>query len=160
MNSNFRTLERTELADCAKSCQWLFPFPVLPDYDPDVALAPVSPPTIPIPATMSKTIPRTTNQLSYHRPRIRWDEVRIPPLTEESKRCVQILLLSAHNTMALLTCLLGVCATLQPIARLNKDSGIPGADAPRCSSRCSSGGRATSTCFSIGRCVQPSLPCV
>ncbi|KAF8187200.1 NUDIX hydrolase domain-like protein [Pholiota molesta] len=38
---------------------------------------------------MSKTIPRTTNQLNYHRPRIRWDEVRIPPLTEESKRCLR-----------------------------------------------------------------------
>jgi hypothetical protein len=121
MNSTFRTLEGTELADSAKPCQWLFPFPVLPNYDPDVDLALVSSPNIPIPPTMSKTIPRTTNQLSYHRPRIRWDEVRIPPLTEESKRCVQILLLSAHNTMALLACLLDVCATLQRIVRQNKD---------------------------------------
>ncbi|KDR84421.1 hypothetical protein GALMADRAFT_111732 [Galerina marginata CBS 339.88] len=37
----------------------------------------------------SKTIPRTTNQLRYHRPKIRWNEARIPPLSQESKQCLR-----------------------------------------------------------------------
>ncbi|KAF9477836.1 hypothetical protein BDN70DRAFT_809966 [Pholiota conissans] len=38
---------------------------------------------------MSKNIPRTTNQLNYHRPKIRWNEARIPQLSQESKQCLR-----------------------------------------------------------------------
>ncbi|KAF8967487.1 NUDIX hydrolase domain-like protein [Flammula alnicola] len=37
----------------------------------------------------SKTLPRLTNQLTYHRPKIRWNEARIPPLSQESKQCLR-----------------------------------------------------------------------
>ncbi|KJA17714.1 hypothetical protein HYPSUDRAFT_90506 [Hypholoma sublateritium FD-334 SS-4] len=47
---------------------------------------------------MPKTIPRTTNQLKYHRPKIAWNsgEARIPPLSRESKRCLRNL--AAYRT--------------------------------------------------------------
>ncbi|KAF9528056.1 NUDIX hydrolase domain-like protein [Crepidotus variabilis] len=39
------------------------------------------------------SIPRTTNLLRYHRPKIHWNEARIPPLSQESKRCLRNLVL-------------------------------------------------------------------
>ncbi|KAF8805986.1 hypothetical protein BYT27DRAFT_7339260 [Phlegmacium glaucopus] len=37
----------------------------------------------------SKNAPKPLNLLEYHRPKIKWNEVRIPPLSKESKQCLR-----------------------------------------------------------------------
>ncbi|KAF8165916.1 NUDIX hydrolase domain-like protein [Crassisporium funariophilum] len=37
----------------------------------------------------SKNAPKPLNLLKYHRPKIRWNEARIPPLSQESKQCLR-----------------------------------------------------------------------